>query len=108
LIPASAAMAARQVVLLPLPALLLHRKTGVLVRTIFAAQARVLAAAGIMGAAVWLLRVWLQPTIPSLPLLVLLVCAGGCLYIALIAMWMPNYTRNITARVLTRIRPSGR
>jgi O-antigen/teichoic acid export membrane protein len=104
LVPASAAMAARPLVLLPLPAMLLHRSAGVSYEAIFSPQLRVLAAAGLMGLAVWGLRLLLDPVVGSAPLLLILVCAGAGMYLGMMALWMPNYSRQFAARIMGRLR----
>jgi O-antigen/teichoic acid export membrane protein len=86
----AAALAARPLVLLPLPAILLRRKCGVPVRTIAQAQIPILMAASVMGVLVVLLRLMLEPRLSSLATLAILVLAGAGLYALLGSMWVPE------------------
>jgi O-antigen/teichoic acid export membrane protein len=106
LIPATAAIAFRPYLLLPVSTGLLQVKADVSWRSVTRTQAPVLCAALVMGAAVVLLRLWLQPLMNSVVLLAVLVAVGGAVYVALIAMLLPAYVQEFTARMLSRLRPS--
>jgi O-antigen/teichoic acid export membrane protein len=106
LIPATAAIALRPYLLLPVATGLLQAKAGVSWRLVFRTQAPVLGAALVMGAAVVLLRLWLAPRMHSVALLALLVAAGVLVYGASIALLLPAYVQEFTARIVSRLRPS--
>jgi hypothetical protein len=90
LIPATAAYAGRPIFLLPLPAALLRWKSGVPFSAILRAQVPVLLIAALMGAAVWIVRVALEPVLNSVILLGLLVACGGIVYAALLLKFLPE------------------
>jgi O-antigen/teichoic acid export membrane protein len=90
LIPATAAYAGRPIALLPLPALLLRWKSGVPIGTVLQAQVPVLLIAAAMGAAVWLLRVVLEPLLNSVVLLGVLGVFGAIVYTALVFKFLPE------------------
>lgn len=108
LIPATAAYAGRPILLLPLPAVLLRRKSGVPARAILQAQLPVLSIAMLMGAAVWILRVSLEPLLNSVVLLGLLVACGGIVYGGLLCRFLPESAapyRRILRRPAQRLQP---
>ncbi len=98
----TAAFAARPLVLLPLPALLLRFKCALPARPLFTAQVPALLAALVMGAAVTALRLVLEPMLSPVVLLPLLVVAGAALYAGAIALLLPNVARGFAARFIAR------
>jgi O-antigen/teichoic acid export membrane protein len=95
---ASAAIAGRPFLLLPLPVELLRRKCGLAPRDILGPQIPALIASLAMGAGVWLLRVQIEPHLSSLLVLVILTAAGAGLYALFIAVLMPTFTSQILRR----------
>jgi O-antigen/teichoic acid export membrane protein len=98
LLPATAAFAARPLLLLPLPALLLRAKCAVPARILFTAQRPALIAALTMGVGVTVLRMGLEPVLRSVLLLPLLIAAGAMLYVGAIALLLPSFARQFVAR----------
>ncbi len=98
LIPATAAFAARPLVLLPLPSRLLMTKCRIPLRVMFESQRAPLIAAGIMGIAVTAARLGLEPFMRSVFLLPLLVVIGVAIYCALISMLLPTFVRAFLRR----------
>jgi O-antigen/teichoic acid export membrane protein len=90
LVPATAAFAARPILLLPLPVALLRWKGGVPASLVLKAQLPVLGLAAAMGAIVWILRVGLEPFLNSIVLLGLLVVTGAVVYAALLLKFLPE------------------
>jgi O-antigen/teichoic acid export membrane protein len=99
LLPATAAYAARPLLLLPVPALLLRDKCALPPRTLFGAQTPALIAAAIMGIGVTLLRIVLEPYLRSILLLPLLIAAGGLMYAGAIRALLPEVAREYALRV---------
>jgi O-antigen/teichoic acid export membrane protein len=98
LIPATAAFAARPLLLLPIPARLLATKCGISGRAIFESQRPALIAAGLMGIGVTALRIPLEPHVPNGVLLPLLVAAGATIYCAMISTLLPAFVREFLGR----------
>ncbi len=98
LIPATAAFAARPLLLLPLPARLLASKCGISGRAIFEAQRPALIAAALMGIGVTGLRIGLQPYVSNVALLPALVAAGAAIYCAMISLLRPDFVREFLGR----------
>ena len=98
LIPATAAFAARPLLLLPLPARLLAGKCGISGRAIFEAQRPVLIAAALMGIGVTMLRIGLKPHLAPVALLPVLVAAGAAIYGTMISMLRPDFVREFLGR----------
>ena len=90
LVPATAAYAGRPILLLPLPVALLARKGAVPASTVLRAQLPVLLIASLMGAAVWLLRLILEPLVNSVVLLGLLGVFGAVVYVGLVLKFLPD------------------
>src|SRR5262249_25082437 len=90
LVPATAAYAGRPIALLPLPALLLRWKGGVSIGTVLRAQGPVLLIAATMGAAVWLMRLVLEPLLNSVVLLGVLGIFGAIVYAVLVFKFLPE------------------
>jgi O-antigen/teichoic acid export membrane protein len=90
LVPATAAYAGRPIFLLPLPVALLRWKGGVPANTVLRAQMPVLLIASSMGAAVWLLRIALEPLLNSVVLLGLLGISGAVIYAAAVFRFLPE------------------
>jgi O-antigen/teichoic acid export membrane protein len=99
LLPATAAYAARPLLLLPVPALLLRDKCAVPPRTLFAAQTPALIASGLMGIGVTLLRIALEPYLRSILLLPVLIAAGGLMYAGAIRALLSEVAREYAIRV---------
>ena len=99
MVPATAAYAARPVLLLPVPALLLRYKCDVPARLLFSAQAPALLAAAIMGIGITALRIMLEPHLRAVILLPLLVAAGALLYAGAIRLLLPEIARDYAARL---------
>jgi O-antigen/teichoic acid export membrane protein len=95
---ASAAIAGRPLLLLPLPVLLLKRKCGLAPRVILGPQARSFIASLAMGAGVWMLRMQIEPYMNSILVLAILTIAGAVLYALLIAVLMPALTSQLLRR----------
>ena len=95
---ASAAIAGKPFLLLPLPLELLRRRCGLAPRDILRPQLPALIASLTMGAGVWLLRVQIEPHVASLLLLAILTAAGAALYGLMIAVLMPSLTSQIFQR----------
>ncbi len=87
---ATAAFAARPLVLMPLPMLLLQKKCAVSARKLLRAQRPAFVASCIMGVAVTGLRIGLEPRIGSVVLLPLLVVVGAAIYASMIAAMLPQ------------------
>jgi O-antigen/teichoic acid export membrane protein len=102
LIPATAAFAARPLLLLPLPLRLLQAKCRISPRGMFESQRPALIAAGIMGIGVTMLRIGLEPFVRSVFLLPLLVVIGVAVYCALISMLLPAFVREFLGRFISR------
>jgi hypothetical protein len=98
LIPATAAFAARPLLLLPLPALLMWFKCAIPARVVFAPQLPALAAALVMGIGVTALRLALNTVLSDALLLPVLIAAGAALYAAAIALLLPDLAREFVAR----------
>ena len=102
LIPATAAYAARPLLLLPVPAKLLASQCGIAGRTIFEAQRPALIAAAVMGIGVTVLRMALERHVASVVLLPLLVAAGATFYCVMISMLRPEFVREFLGRFSSR------
>jgi O-antigen/teichoic acid export membrane protein len=98
IIAASAAYAARPLLLLPLPARLVQLKCHVSARLLFDAQRPAFIAATLMGIAVSALRFGLEPLLRGIVLLPVLVIVGGAVYAVLLSMLSPSLVRQFTAR----------
>ena len=101
LMAASAAIALRPLLLLPLPVLLMHRVCKLPVRLILGTQGPALAASVLMGAAVWLLGPHLEHLFGDAAALILLVLSGAAIYAAAIALLLPDFSGQLL-RQLTR------
>ena len=95
---ASAAIAGRPFLLLPVPLELLKRRCGVLNRDILGPQVPALIASVTMGAGVWLLRVQIEPHLGNMLVLAILIAAGAALYGLMIAVLMPTLTAQFLRR----------
>lgn len=95
---ATAAIAIRPLVLLPLPVWLLGRQCQVRMSTILLAQLPALTAAGAMGLGIWLLRLALQSHVGSLLLLLILTATGAGIYSGLIVVLMPDFAKQFAER----------
>jgi len=104
IVPATAAYAARPLLLLPLPALLLQLQCDVPPRVLFFAQFPALIAAAIMGLGVTALRIALEPHMRSILLLPLLIAAGVLLYAAAIRLLLPEVASEYAVRFRFRRR----
>jgi O-antigen/teichoic acid export membrane protein len=98
LIAASAAYAARPLLLLPLPARLVQLKCHVSARLLFDAQRPAFIASALMGIAVTALRLGLEPLLRGIVLLPLLVGVGAAVYAGLLWMLSPGLVREFTTR----------
>jgi O-antigen/teichoic acid export membrane protein len=98
LVPATAAFAARPLVLLPLAAVLLQSRCGIPARVLFDAQRPALIASIVMGVSVTLLRLGLEPMLKSIVLLPVLVAAGAMVYAMVIALLVPEFARRLAGR----------
>jgi PST family polysaccharide transporter len=104
LIPATAAFAARPLLLLPLPLRLLQAKCRISPLGMFESQRPPLIAAAIMGIAVTMVRIGLEPFVRSVFLLPLLVVIGVAVYCTLISMLLPAFVREFLGRFTSRYR----
>ena len=102
LIPATAAFAARLLLLLPLPLRLLQAKCHISPRAMFESQRPALIAAGVMGIGVTALRIGLEPYVRSVLLLPLLVMIGAAVYCTLLSMLLPTFVREFLGRFTSR------
>jgi polysaccharide transporter, PST family len=87
---ATAAFAARPLVLMPLPMMLLKKKCAVSPRKLLRSQRPAFIAACTMGAVVTGLRLGLEPMVASVILLPLLIVAGAAIYASMIAVMLPQ------------------
>ena len=87
---ASAAFAARPLILLPLPLVLLKRKCAVSPWVVLRAQQPAFIASCLMGAVVTVLRLALEPAVRDVILLPLLIAVGAAVYASLIALLLPE------------------
>jgi len=102
LIPATAAFAARPLLLLPVPAKLLMSQCGIAGRTIFEAQRPALIAACLMGIGVTGLRIALERHVSSVVLLPVLVVTGATIYCVMISILRPEFVRDFLGRFTSR------
>jgi len=101
---AAAAIALRQLFLLPLPLLLIRRRCDIPIRAMVAPQLPALLAAAASAAAVWMLAPELERLFGSLKALPLLVALGMAVYLPLIALLAPGFVGAIMRRVAGRLR----
>ena len=102
LLPATAAFAARPIALLPLAAKLVRDRCGVPAVLMFAAQRPAFLAAGVMGVAVTALRLCAEPYLRGVFLLPLLVAFGAAVYGAMMWLLIPDFVRQLMARLGVR------
>ena len=88
---AAAVIGGRPFATMPLPVMLLKRKTGLSPRVILGAQWPALAASAGMGVGVWLLQHETAARLSAVTELLLLVTAGAGLYVLMIALLMPGF-----------------
>lgn len=105
LVPASAAIAARPLAMLPLPLILGRRYGGLSWQRLLGCQAPVLAAAATMGAVVLLLQALLTPVLASIPRLLLLTVTGALVYAGLIRLLLPEFALPVIDRLRRRLQP---
>jgi O-antigen/teichoic acid export membrane protein len=98
LIAATAAFALRPLLSLPLSVRVVRKQCGVPARSFYEAQRPALTAAAIMGVVVTGVRLGLQPWLPSVLLLPLLVALGAGCYALLMSVLMPDFLRQFLAR----------
>jgi len=98
LLAASAAIAARPLVLLPLAVRLMRRHCGIPAGAILRPQWPALAASLLMGAGVCVLRVALEPSVRAIVALPLLVLAGAAIYALLVKLTMPMVVARFALR----------
>jgi hypothetical protein len=102
---ATAAFAARPLVLMPLPIMLLKKKCGISPSKLLRAQRPAFIAACTMGVVVTGLRIGLEPMISSVILLPLLMVVGAAIYTSMIAVMLPQMTaRYLKASPFSRLR----
>jgi O-antigen/teichoic acid export membrane protein len=99
LVAATAAIALRPLVLVPLSLGLLKRHCGIAAATMFRPQWPALAASLVMGAGVWLLRVALEPVVGDVVALPILVVAGALIYALLVRRLMPSVVADFVNRL---------
>jgi O-antigen/teichoic acid export membrane protein len=102
LLAASAGIAARPLLLMPLSVWLLHRYGRVGSRTLFGPQWPALATSLAMGASVWLLQRALGGALKDAILLPVLVATGGVIYAGLVARTMPSVVERFKGRAPRR------
>ena len=102
LLAASAGIAARPLLLMPLSVWLLHRYGRVGSRTLFGPQWPALATSLAMGASVWLLQRALGGALKDAVLLPVLVATGGVIYAGLVARTMPSVVERFKGRAPRR------
>ena len=98
LLAASAAIAARPLVLLPLAVRLMRRQCGIPAGAILRPQWPALAASLLMGAGVCVLRLALEPSVRAIVALPLLVLAGAAIYALLVKLTMPMVVARFALR----------
>jgi O-antigen/teichoic acid export membrane protein len=102
----TAAIALRQLALLPLPLVLIRRRCTVPLRAMLIPQLPALAAAAASAGVVWLLAPGLEHTLGSVKALPLLVVLGAIVYVPLIALLAPSFVGEVLRRVVARLRRS--
>jgi O-antigen/teichoic acid export membrane protein len=103
---ATAAIALRQLALLPLPLALLRRRCGIPLSAMLASQLPALLAASASAIVVWLLGPELERLLGSVKALPLLVVLGAVVYAPLIALLAPAFVGEMLRRVAGRLRQS--
>jgi len=103
LIAASAAIALRPLLLLPLPVLLMHRVCKLPVRLILRTQAPALTASVLMGAAVWLLGPHLEHLFGDTVALILLILSGAAIYALVIALLLPAFSGRLVRKLTQQV-----
>jgi teichuronic acid exporter len=104
LLAATAAIACRPLLTSVFPVVFAQRYCGIAPKGVALAQLPALLAACATGAAVFGLKLLLEPYVSTVPLLVLLVLAGAVVYGALISRLMPEFAAQFTARIPARLR----
>ncbi len=102
LIAATTAFALRPLLSLPLSVRMVRQRCAVSARLFYEAQRPTLMAAVIMGVVVTGVRVALQPWLPSVVLLPVLVALGAGCYALLMSMLLPEFLRQFVARFSAR------
>lgn len=99
LLAASAGIAARPLLLLPLSMHLLRAQCQVPALAVFRPQWPALAASFVMGACVCALRLALESTVRDIVALPLLVLAGAAVYAVMVSLTMPTVVARFTSRL---------
>ena len=86
LVATAAAMVTMSLAMLPLPLLVMRRQCGLSLRDTLLPQASAFVASCLMGAAVLLLRAWLEDALKSTTALFILIAAGATFYAILIGV----------------------
>lgn len=97
---ASAAVALRPLLLLPLPVFLMHRLCHLPIRLILRTQAPALAASALMGATVWLLGPHFEHLFGTAAALILLICLGAAIYGTAIVLLLPDFSGRLVRHLL--------
>lgn len=84
---------------LPLPIYVLRRKCGFSIGDVLGPQARPFVSAVVMGVAVWLAGVELEPYVPELANLIIMVSLGVVIYVALLLVMLPQQSGRLVAAV---------
>jgi O-antigen/teichoic acid export membrane protein len=99
LVATSIAIAARPFFLLPVSLHLLKRYCSLPATAMLAPQGPALLASVLMGALVWLLRSWLEPSLKDVIALPLLILAGAVAYALLVKLTMPTVVTHFVNRL---------
>jgi O-antigen/teichoic acid export membrane protein len=99
LVAASIGIAARPFLMLPLSAKLLQTRCAIAPRALLEPQLPALAASLAMGAAVWILRLALEPLVKDGVALPILILTGAGLYALLVKLTMPTVVAHFAARL---------
>jgi len=102
LIIVTAAIAARPLGLVALPAISLRRNCGLSFRATLGAQFPALLAAILMGIVVWFLRLQFEGSFSSLVLLPVLIVLGAVFYVLLTALLLPDFVGRLLKSVSGR------
>jgi len=102
LLAATIGVAARPLLMLPLSVFLLKRSSAIPAAALFAPQGPALAASLTMGAAVWLLRLALEPLVKDAVALPILIVVGAAVYGMLVRLSMPIVVAEYISRLPKR------
>ncbi len=108
LVAASAAIALRPLILMPLPVVLMNRLCKLPLGVILRTQAPALAAAVLMGAAVSLLGLHLENIFSDANDLIILIAFGAIVYVLLIGLLLPDFCIGLLKQLSRHLQASGK